>query len=278
MQATTSTDHPPLAPETRGTAEGRGRLDGRRILVVGAGQQNYGVEDPPPGNGRAISVLCAREGASLALADVDGAAAEATAAAVRGEGARALALTGDAADEAQAESVVRSATDELAGLDGLVMNVGVARGYRLEGTSAQDWDEAFAINVRSHFLGVKHALPLLSAGGAVVLISSIAALRPVNEIPAYHASKAALSGLCHYAARDASAQGVRVNVVVPGLIDTSLGRLGTKLDPSREDAPVPLGRLGSAWDVAYAVAFLLSGEAAYVTGQSLVVDGGYTSL
>jgi NAD(P)-dependent dehydrogenase (short-subunit alcohol dehydrogenase family) len=136
----------------------------------------------------------------------------------------------------------------------------------------------FAVNVRSHFLGCKHAVPVMPRGGAIVLVSSLAALIPVSDRPAYNASKAALLGLCHAAAKEAAPRGVRVNVLLPGLIDTPLGRRASAGRPERATTPIPLGRQGTAWDVAAAALFLVSEDAGYVTGQSLVVDGGLVTL
>lgn len=266
----------PHLPASATGARATGRpLAGRRILVVGGGQQTYGQEDPPTGIGRAISVLAAREGAGVAVADLDVAAAHATVAIVCAEGGTAAALAADASDEAAMASLADAAARELGGLDGLVMNLGVPGGHGLAGTSAAEWDRVMATNVRSHFLGCKHVLPLLPPGGAIVLISSTAALLPSTmEIPAYAASKAALDGLCRYAAREAGARRVRVNVVMAGLIDTSLGRLATLVKPDRATTPIPLGRQGTGWEVAEAVIYLLSDRASYITGQTLVVDGG----
>lgn len=264
--------------EATGDVAGRGRLSGRRILVVGAGQQGYGIDDGPIGNGRALSVLCGREGGAVAAADIDRHGVAETARHLESEGSQVVTMVGDAADERDVESMVAQSVADLGGLDGLVLNVGVPCGAGFEGTSVEEWDRSFAINVRSHFLGCKHALPVLPPGGSVVLISSVAALLPVNDIPAYHASKAALAGLCHYAAAKGAPRGIRVNIVVPGLIDTSLGRLATSFEPERADKPIPLGRQGTAWEVAYAAVFLLSDEASYITGQSLIVDGGYAAL
>jgi NAD(P)-dependent dehydrogenase (short-subunit alcohol dehydrogenase family) len=166
----------------------------------------------------------------------------------------------------------------LGGLDGVVLNVGIGLGQRLEGTSAEAWDLTFAVNLRGHFLLAKAALPRMADGGALVFISSIAGLVPGSSMPAYDASKAGLFGLCRHVALEGSRRGIRANVVVPGLIDTPLGRLASRGRPSRERTPVPLGRQGTAWEIAYATVFLLSNEASYITGQSLVVDGGLTAL
>jgi NAD(P)-dependent dehydrogenase (short-subunit alcohol dehydrogenase family) len=266
------------AGEGRGATPGRGRLAGRRVLVVGAGQQRFGPDDLV-GHGRARSVVFGREGAAVACADINGDAAAETAAAVRDEGAMALAITADGSAEDDVRRMIAEVVDGFGGIDGVVLNLGIGgSGRLLEQTPAEDWDRVFAVNVRSHFLCCKHVLPVMADGGAIVLVSSIAALIAVSDKPAYNASKAALSGLCHAAAKEAAPRGVRVNVLVPGLIDTPLGRRASAGRPERATTPIPLGRQGTAWDVAAAALFLVSDDAAYVTGQSLVVDGGLTTL
>jgi NAD(P)-dependent dehydrogenase (short-subunit alcohol dehydrogenase family) len=264
----------PLDPEASGEAPGRGRLQDRRILIVGAGQEDHGLEDPPIGNGRAMSVLFAREGASVALADLNEASAEATAELVRAEGTDPIVIEADAASEEAMSTAFDATREAFGGIDGLVMNVGIAAGLGLAGTSTEDWDRVMAVNARSHFLGCKLALRSMDDGGSIVLVGSVAS-REVMPFPVYASSKAALEALCRQAAVEGAPR-LRTNLLLPGLIDTSLGRLASRISPLRDQVVIPARRQGTAWEVAYGGLYLLSGESSYVSGQSLVVDGGLT--
>ena len=267
-------DHQSLPATAAGTALGARRLAGRRIVVVGGGSQGAGDPEAPAGNGQAISVLAAREGAAVAVVDVVPQAAEETVGLIEQAGGTAAAVIADVARAEDCDRLVDESAERLGGIDGVVLNVGIAAGMKLEGTTAEAWDLVLAVNLRSHFLVARRALPLVPAGGGIVFMGSLAGLRAGSQVPSYDTTKAALLGLSRHTALEGAPRGVRANVLAPGLIDTPLGRLASRARPGRERTRIPLGRQGTAWEVAHVAVFLLSDEASYITGQLLVVDGG----
>lgn len=248
-------------------------LRGRGIAVVGAGQSAHGADDPV-GNGRAISLLLARCGAQVVCIDRRYAAAQETVAQVESQGGRAVAVAADVAVPDEAAASISRAHAAFGRLDGLVLNVGISDRLALADITTDSWSRILDVNLRGHLLCVQAALPLLEPAASIVFVSSIASLLPMGRNPAYECSKAALSALCRATAFEGQARGIRANTVLAGLIDTPMGRAASAARPGRAAGPLPLGRQGSAWDVAHAVQFLLSPQAAYVNAVDLPVDGG----
>jgi NAD(P)-dependent dehydrogenase (short-subunit alcohol dehydrogenase family) len=270
----------PLDPRSQlfepalGQARSAARMAGRRVLVVGAGQRRTEDPDAPVGNGRAIAVLCAREGAQVCCADLDLASAQETADRIAHEGGRASALAVDVSRAEAIEPLVAAAVEAMGGLDALVMNVGIANRNRFGHETADAWDAVQNVNLRAHMLCAQAAAACMPAGSSMVFVSSTASISPQSGLPAYETSKAALAALARAVAFATQEQGLRANVIAPGLIDTPLGRDASRARPSRAARPLPFGRQGTAWEVAHATLFLLSSESSYVNAQVLIADGG----
>lgn len=263
-----------LHAEALGLAQGRGRLAGRRIVVVGAGQRSTVDEEPPIGNGRAMSTLFAREGATVACLDINKEAADDTVVQITREGGKAFPDVVDVSDVAQIAPAVQRCAQKLGGLDGLALNVGISCGLSLPKMTAEAWDRDYAVNVRSHMLFAQKALEVMTPGGAIILISSMASQRAGGRNPAYESSKAAQIALGRAIARAGEEKGIRCNVIAPGFMDTPMGRDASRRRSDRA-VTVPFGRQGTGWEVAYTALFLISNESSYVNAHTLFLDAGH---
>ena len=249
------------------------RIDAGSVLVVGGGQAPH--EDPDlVGNGRAICLALARRGARVLCADRSLEAAALTVAAIEAEGGEAEALQADITRPVDVRAMFDGIARGGRTIQGLVLNAGISDRRPLADITPESWDAIFDVNLRGHMLCAQAALPAMDPGGAIVFVSSLAAQLPLGRNPAYETSKAALSALCRAVALDGHARDIRANVVRAGLVDTPMGRAASAARPGRATGALPFGRQGTAWDIANAVCFLLSREAAYINAVDLPVDGG----
>lgn len=264
----------PLTPESRGDAPGRGRLAGRRILVVGGGQRVFDAESDPIGNGRAMCQLFAREGARVAVADARAEAASATLAQIEAEGGNGVTIVGDVRSEADVVRMFGEAMQALGGIDGVVFNVGIFGGLGLD-RPLEEWNSIIEVNLRGAMLVGREAVKTMEPRGSLVLTSSIAGYKPGSQMAAYDVSKAGLGGVMRFLAQAGASRDIRVNTVIPGLVDTPNGRSAGAGRPSRgKGENLPFRRQATGWEVAYAALFFMSNESAYVTAQHLAVDSG----
>jgi len=259
------------------------RLKGKVAMVTGAGSIGPGM-----GNGKATAILFAREGARVMLVDLNPEAAEETKRIIDEEGGECVVFKADVSKSDDCKCMVEKCIQTFGRVDILDNNVALgAHGGPVE-TSEEDWDRVIDVNLKSIFLTCKYALPYMEkqGSGAIINISSIGALR-ASPYPtlAYAVSKAGVIALTREVAIQYADKGIRVNAILPGLIKTP--RIAYYYESAsdwdveemwrRRDAMSPTGKQGEPWDIAYAALFLASDEAKYITGTTLIVDGGLTN-
>ncbi|MEO8538322.1 MAG: SDR family NAD(P)-dependent oxidoreductase [bacterium] len=244
-------------------------------IVTGGGAAGDGI-----GNGRAAAILLARAGAKILVVDRQLALAERTVEMIEAEGGIAAAMAANVIDEADCRAISEQAVAQFGRLDLLDNNVGIGSRGSVVDEPVEAWRRVMQVNVESMFLVSKYAIPAMIAsggGGAIVNVASISALRP-RGLTSYSTSKGAVIALTMAMAVDHGPDGIRVNCVAPGPVFTPMvggSSMSQGARDQRKSASV-LGIEGTGWDVGSAVRFLLSDQARYVTGQTLVVDGGTT--
>lgn len=255
-----------------------GRLEGKVAIVTGAAAQAEGV-----GNGAAVAMLFAREGARVVLVNRSLERAKTLEETIRSEGGEASAFAADVTDPEATEALAAFAAERYGRLDILHNNVGVGAGGNTVTQSLEDWDRLIRSNLTSAMLCCRACIPRMreSGGGSIVNVSSTAGMLGLSGTPgavAYTASKAGLQGLTLSVAADHAAEGIRANCLIVGTVYTPLvAGLGEE-GRERRRKTVPLQTEGTGWDVAYAAVYLASDESRWVTGVMLPIDGGFQNI
>jgi len=259
------------------------RVRGKIAVVTGAGSVGPGV-----GNGKAAAILYAREGAKVFLVDYNLKAAEETKRLIDKEGGISSCSQADVSKSADCERIINECINSYGRIDILHNNVGIEIPGGIEDISEADWDRTLDVNLKSVFLTCKHALPHMAeqGNGAIVNISSINGIRTLPALSGpYGASKAGMIALTREIAVEYASRGIRANAVLPGMMRTPFveasltSAWGGDVEDmmTLRDAMIPTGKQGESWDVAQASLYLASDDAKYVTGTTLIVDGGLTS-
>ena len=250
------------------------RLKDRVAVVTGAGH----------GIGRASALRLGQEGARLALVDLRPDAAQDTCEAARADGIEAAWWQADVSDEHQVNQCIQDIVNRYQRIDILHSNAGVLYAGTLLSQSIEEWDHTYAVNVRSMFLVARAVVPVMQAngGGSIITTASISGMIGEPNLVAYNTSKGAVINLTRQLAVEWGSHGIRVNAICPGWIETGfndpvLAHLTESELAAMVDTWIPLGRQGTAEDIAPSVAFLASDDAAYITGSLLVIDGGVTA-
>lgn len=258
-------------------------LKGKVAIITGAGTIGPGM-----GNGKATALVFAREGAKVMLVDLNPEAAEATRRLIAEEGGESFVFKADVSQASDCQRIVEKCFQTFGRIDILDNNVALgAHGGPVE-TSEEDWDRVMNVNLKSMFLTCKYVLPYMEKqrSGSIINISSVAAIRSEPApLLAYAVSKAGVIALTREIALQYAAKGIRANAILPGLMKTP--RVAYYYEKAwggdieemwrRRDAMCPTGKQGEPWDTAYAALFLASDEAKYITGTTLLVDGGISN-
>lgn len=241
-------------------------LEGKVALVTGSAQ----------GIGKSIALVLARDGADCIISDVNLELAEKTAEEIRSTGRKALSVRSNVVDAGDVAAMMQAGIDEFGKIDILVNNAGITRDGLLMRMKDEDWDQVLNVNLKGAFLcirAVSRTMMKKRSGRIINIASIVGAMGNVGQAN-YVASKAGLIGLTKTVARELASRGVTCNAVAPGFIETSMTQVLADDVKEKLMAQIPMGRLGSTEDVAHAVRYLASDDAAYITGQVLHVNGG----